>query len=70
MKYKTPKALEMAVKEAAKASSIDTNKAIAGFYFDRFLCRIFIQPEPAFILKGGQSMLARTLSVSDCQYDC
>ncbi len=29
MKYKTPAALEMAVKEAAKKSPLDTNHAIA-----------------------------------------
>lgn len=62
MKYKTPAALEMAVKAAAKAAPFDTNKAIAGFYFDRLLCRIFSESEPSFVLKGGQSMLARTIS--------
>ena len=31
----------MAVKEAAKASSQDTNRAISGFYFHRLLCRVF-----------------------------
>ena len=33
MRYKTPAALEMAVKEAAKKSPLGTNRAIAGFYF-------------------------------------
>lgn len=60
MKYKDSRSLEMAIKAAAIASDTDTNKAIEGFYFDRFLCRVFSEPEPAFILKGGQSMLART----------
>ena len=59
MRYKTPKALEQAVKAAAKKSGRDTNKAIAGFYHDRFLCRVFAADEPAFVLKGGQSMLAK-----------
>lgn len=62
MRYKTPAALEMAVKAAAKASPLDTNRAISGFYFDRLLCRIFSESEPTFILKGGQGMIARTLS--------
>lgn len=62
MKYKDSRSLEMAVKVAAKSSDTDTNKAIEGFYFDRFLCRVFSEPEPAFILKGGQSMLARTIA--------
>ena len=59
MRYKTPNALEMAIKDAARRSSQDTGKAIAGFYFDRFLCRIFSNENSAFILKGGQSLLAR-----------
>ena len=59
MRYKTPKALEQAVKSAAVKSDRDTNKAIAGFYHDRFLCRTFASSEPAFVLKGGQSMLAK-----------
>lgn len=53
--------MEMAVKEAAKASPIDTNKAIKNFYLDRLLCRVFSEEKPAFILKGGQSMLAYVL---------
>lgn len=53
MKYKDSRSLEMAIKATAKSSSMDTNKAIEGFYFDRFLCRVFSEPEPAFILKGG-----------------
>lgn len=59
MRYKTPKALEQAVKAAAVKSDRDTSKAIAGFYHDRFLCRTFASSEPAFVLKGGQSMLAK-----------
>jgi len=62
MRYRTPAALEMAVKAEAKASPVDTNKAIAGFYFDRLLCRIFSEDDPSFVLKGGQSMIARTVS--------
>ena len=59
MRYKTPKALEQAVKAAAVRSGRDTNRAIAGFYHDRFLCRVFASSKPAFVLKGGQSMLAK-----------
>lgn len=60
--YNTPRALEMAIKEAAKASPQDTNRAIQGFYFHRFLCRIFSDAGSSFILKGGLSMLARTIN--------
>lgn len=58
--YATPKALEMAVKEAAKASPLDTNRAIAGFYFHRLLYRVFSGPGTPYVLKGGLGMLART----------
>lgn len=51
----------MAVKEAAKKSPLDTNRAIAGFYFHRLLCRVFSDPDSPFVLKGGQSALARNL---------
>lgn len=61
MRHKTPAALEMAVKEAAKKSPLDTNRAIAGFYFHRLLCRVFSDPDSPFVLKGGQSVLARTV---------
>lgn len=37
MRYRTPAALEIAVKAAAKASPLDTNLAISGFYFHRLL---------------------------------
>lgn len=61
MRYKTPAALEMAVKAAARKSALDTGRAMTGFYFHRLLCRIFSDPHHAFVLKGGQSMLARTV---------
>ena len=59
MKYKTPAALEMAVRDAARESPMDTNRAIVGFYFHRLLCRIFSEDDCRFVLKGGQSVLAR-----------
>ena len=61
MAYKSATALEMAVKEAAKASSQDTNRAISGFYFHRLLCRVFTDGNASFVLKGGHGVLARTL---------
>ena len=50
MAYATPTALEMAVKAAAKASSLDTGRAVSGFYFHRFLCRIFSRQDSPFVL--------------------
>lgn len=40
-KYRTARALEMAVKESAKSSPMVTGKTISGFYFHRFPCRVF-----------------------------
>ena len=63
MRYKTPAALEMAVKEAAKNSPLDANRAIAGFYFRRLLCRVFSDPDSPFVLKGeGSPVSASTTS--------
>lgn len=59
--FKSPRALEMAVKEAAKLSPMDTGKAVSSFYFHRLLCRVFADDSMGFVLKGGQGMLARTL---------
>lgn len=59
--YKTATALEMAIKAAAKASPQETNRAIAGFYHHRLLCRVFSEPIPPFVLKGGFCLLARTI---------
>ena len=36
-------------------------QSVSGFYFHRLLCRVFSKPDSPFMLKGGQSMLARTM---------
>ena len=61
MTYKTPTSLEMAVKQAAKDSPQGTNRAIAGFWHHRLLCRVFAGDNRSFVLKGGHAMLARTV---------
>lgn len=63
--YANARALEQAIREAARKSLRDTNKAIEAFYLDRFLCRIFSETKPAFILKGGQSQLARRIDARE-----
>ncbi|BAK45663.1 nucleotidyl transferase AbiEii/AbiGii toxin family protein [Eggerthella sp. YY7918] len=63
--YASPRAVEMAVKEAARRSPMDTNRAISGFYFHRLLCRVFSELDSPFVLKGGLSALART---TDARY--
>lgn len=57
-RYKTPSALERAMKDAARNSRLNTSAAIDGFYRQRLLARLFEGSSP-FILKGGQAMLAR-----------
>lgn len=61
-KYKSPRALEMAVRDAARNSNQDTGQAIDNFYHDRLLERVFSEQEPSFVLKGGRGMLARTVN--------
>ena len=61
MGYKTSDDLDQAIKAAAKASPMDTGRAYAGFFFHRLLCRVFSDPDSHFLLKGGLSMLARTI---------
>ena len=63
--YKTPEALLQAVKAAAHNSSRETSKALEGFFIDRFLCRVFSESTPAFVLKGGQSQLARRVDARE-----
>lgn len=59
--YATPRALEMAVKSAAERSPMDTGRAMSGFWFHRLLCRVFVEGNDRFVLKGGRAMLARTV---------
>lgn len=61
-RYKTARALEMALKEAARRSGRDVNRAMADFWHGRLLERVFSEDEPPFVLKGGRGMLARTSS--------
>lgn len=61
-KYKAARDLEMAVKEAARKSNQDTGRAIENYYTGRLIERVFSEKEPAFVLKGGRGMLARTIN--------
>ena len=56
MTYKSAAAVEMAVKSAASASSLDTARAVSSFYFHRLLCRVFAGNNKKFVLKGGEAM--------------
>lgn len=60
--YKNASALEMAVKTAARKSGQDVGKAIEAYYPGRLLERVFSEPDSPFVLKGGRSVLARTVN--------
>ena len=55
------RSLTQRVNAAARKSQRDTGRAVESFYLDRLLCRVFSEDEPSFVLKGGQSQLARRL---------
>lgn len=57
--YQTPAEFDRALKKAAKAADGDTGERYRQALRDRFLCRVFTDPEERFVLKGGSSMLAR-----------
>ena len=65
IQYKTPDALLQAAKAAAHNSPRETGKALESFFIDRFLCRVFSESTPAFVLKGGQSQLARRVDARE-----
>lgn len=57
--YKTPAEFDRAIKKAAGKAEGDTGERYRQALRDRFLCRVFSDPENRFILKGGSGMLAR-----------
>lgn len=62
-RYATAKALHDAIKTRAAAEAklgrYDINQIRRHFAYDRFLTRIFLDPDSAWILKGGTGLLAR-----------
>ena len=61
MTYKSAAAVEMAVKSASSASSLDTGRAVSSFYFHRLLCRVFAGNNKKFVVKGGRQCLLALL---------
>lgn len=61
-RYKTPGALESAIRskagEVARKTGRSPGYLVEGFYFQRMLARIFLD-DGAWMLKGGQSLLMR-----------
>ena len=57
--YGTPAEFDRALKKAAKAAGGDPGERYRQALRDRFLCRVFSDPDERFILKGGSGTLAR-----------
>ena len=59
MHYENASQFDRAVKKSIKDSGKDPGAAYREMLRDRFLCRIFSEDDPRFILKGGANLLAR-----------
>lgn len=59
MTYENGGQFDRALKSAIKALNGDPGNSYRQALRDRFLCRVFADPENRFILKGGSGMLAR-----------
>ena len=59
MVYENAGQYDRAVKKSIKESGRDPGVAYREMLRDRFLCRVFSEPDSRFILKGGAGMLAR-----------
>lgn len=57
--YRTPAEFDRALKRAARAAGGDPGDRYRQALRDRFLCRVFSDPDERFILKGGSGTLAR-----------
>ncbi len=62
-RYATARALHEAIKARAateaKLGHYDINQIRRHFAYDRFLTRLFLHPDSAWVLKGGTGLLAR-----------
>jgi hypothetical protein len=52
-------AIKSAAQRDARAQTVGVSDLIRQATFDRFLCRVFSEEPPKFVLKGGTGMLAR-----------
>lgn len=61
--YKTPRALQSAIKakaqSAAAALNIGVGELMRQLYLQRLLARVFIHDPDGWMLKGGQALLVR-----------
>lgn len=59
MTYENEGQLDRAIKRAIRDAGIDPGNGYRQMLRDRFLCRVFADPDERFILKGGSGLLAR-----------
>lgn len=59
MSFNSPAEFDRAVKRAVHAAGGDPGEGYRQALRDRFLCRVFSNPEGRYILKGGSGLLAR-----------
>ena len=59
MRFESAAQFDRAVKKSIRESGKEPGTAYREMLRDRFLCRVFSEDEPSFILKGGSGMLAR-----------
>lgn len=59
MTYENSGQLDRALKKAVRDRGSDPGDGYRQALRDRFLCRVFSDPDGRFILKGGSGLLAR-----------
>lgn len=59
MRYESAGQFDRAAKKSIRESGREPGAAYREMLRDRFLCRIFSEDDPRFLLKGGAGMLAR-----------
>ena len=59
MGYENAAQFDRAAKRSIKNTGKDPGIAYREMLRDRFLCRVFSEDDPRFLLKGGSGMLAR-----------
>ena len=66
MGYENAAQFDRAAKRSIKNTGKDPGIAYREMLRDRFLCRVFSEDDPRFLLKGGSGMLAR---IPDARYE-
>lgn len=59
MRYENAGQFDRAAKKSIRESGRESGVAYREMLRDRFLCRIFSEDDPRFLLKGGAGMLVR-----------